>query len=112
MIFFKNESNPDCPNEIFFEAYEDDSLCGNCKLTLSDGKAIIKTIAFDNGKPYIGEGLVKSAFNFAALKNYYMGYCECENTNGFLDNMNFEKKDDVYYNDIPTILQGNCCKKH
>lgn len=112
MIFFKNEVNAENPCEIFFEALEEDISFGSCKLILEKTKAVIKTIDFDKDKPFIAEGLIKSAFNYAALKNFYMGYCECENVDGFLDRMNLEKRDGVYFNDIPSILQGNCCKKH
>ncbi len=112
MIFFRNEVSSDNPDEINFEALENYISCGKCKLVLESDRAVVKTISFDRDKPYIAEGLIRSAFNYAALKNYYMGYCECENKDGILDAMNFEKRDDVYFNDIPAILQGNCCKKH
>lgn len=112
MIFFKNEINPDNPSEITFEAVENSEICGSCRMIITDAKAVVKSISFDPDKLYIAEGLIKSAFNFATSKNCYMGYCECENFNGFLDRMNFEKSNGIYYNDIPTILMGNCCKKH
>ena len=112
MIFFKNNLNPENPQEVFFEAVEDDLLLGKCTLFLEKSKATVKSISYDINKPYIAEGLIKSAFNYAALKNCYMGYCECENIDGFLDRLNLEKQDGIYFNDIPTILQGNCCKKH
>lgn len=111
MIHFRpciiNESS----DKITFEAVDNGNVCGSCNMTYSPEKATVTYMSFDPDKPYLVEGLLKSAFNFAAQKNIYMGYCNCENITHFLDNMNFEKKDGVYGNDIPSILMGNCCKK-
>lgn len=113
MIHFKPCEASDKSDELYFEAIENDVVCGKCRLVLRDKKATIDFLTFDEDKPYLVEGLIKSAFNYAALQNCYMGYCECENITFFLDRMNLIKKDNFYYNDIPTILQGNCCKnKH
>jgi len=112
MIFFRNKVNPKNSAEILFEALENDACCGECTLIFDNGAAVVTSIEFDEDKPYIADGLIKSAFNFATTKNYYMGYCKCKNYGGFLDRMNLEVKGGVYYNDIPSILQGNCCKKH
>lgn len=110
MIFFKPVTDKDNPSEIIFEAIENDSVGGRCSLSLDGSKAIINQLEFDADKPYLIEGLIKSAFNFAANKNCYMGYCKCENVSNFIDKMNFSKSEDGYFNDIPSILQGNCCK--
>ena len=84
--------------------------CGKCQLEINGAKAFVISIDYDTDKPYIVEGLIRSAFNYAAMKNCYMGYCKCGNITAFLDKMCFEKENGIYFNDIPTILQGNCCK--
>lgn len=111
MIFFKPCYNDENKNEIIFEAIENEIVSGKCRLIFDENKAVVDFLSYSEDKPYLVEGLLKSAFNYAALKNYYMGYCVCDNIIPFLEKMNFIKADGVYYNDIPSILQGNCCKK-
>ena len=77
MIFFKPTVNSD--STILFEAIENDEIYGSCTLDLSGKNAVVKSVSYDSDKPYMAEGLIKSAFNYAASKNYYMGVCECEN---------------------------------
>lgn len=108
MLFFK-------PNKLTdevtrFIAFEDDAECGFCLLEIKRSFAEVYEINFDADKPYLVEGLLRSAYNYASLKNIYMGKCTCKNISDFLDRMNFEKTDEGYINDIPTILMGSCCK--
>lgn len=110
MIFFKPTVNSENECEIYIEAIENDETSGKCTLIIDGNRATVENISFDEGKPYLVEGILRSAYNYAGQKNCYMGYCKCENISRFLDRMNFIKENNVYYNDIPTILQGNCCK--
>lgn len=110
MILFRPVETPENPSFIEFEAIENDSKCGMCRLEIEGNKAVVYELSYDADKPYLVEGLIRSAFNFAALKSCYMGYCRCENIEPFLDRMNFLKENGIYFNDIPSILQGNCCK--
>lgn len=109
MIFFRSTVNSD--NTVLFEAIENDAIYGNCKLDLSGSNAVVSSVSCDADKPYITEGLIKSAFNYAASKNYYIGVCECENIDSLLLRLGFEKKENRFVSDIPTILMGSCCKK-
>lgn len=110
MIFFKNSIDARDERIVSFEALEDNVTKGSCVLFLSGDKVTIKEIEFNEDESYIAEGLIRSAFNFAAMRNYYMGYLECGNKYGCLEHFNLNKNGDVYFNDIPTILRGNCCK--
>ncbi len=110
MIYFKPVINAETPAQVKFEAIENDNVNGECILLLENHKATLTHLTFDEDKPYLVEGLIRSAFNYASLKNYYMGYCSCENVSSFFDKMNFHKENGIYYNDIPSILMGNCCK--
>ena len=110
MIHFRPVVTSESANEVCFEAIENDVVCGVCHMIYSSDKATVDFLSFDSNKAYLVEGLIKSAFNFAVMKSVYMGYCTCKNITAYLDKMNFEKQDGVYYNDIPSILQGNCCK--
>ncbi|MBQ7861396.1 MAG: hypothetical protein IJ349_04235 [Clostridia bacterium] len=111
MILFRRVPTGEESDEITFEAVENDAVCGKCHMIFSADKATVDNLCYEPEKPYLVEGLLKSAFNYAALENKYLGYCTCENITPFLDNMNFKKQNGEYYNDIPTILLGICCKK-
>ncbi|MBR6568341.1 MAG: hypothetical protein IKK60_06770 [Clostridia bacterium] len=108
MLFFKPEALTDDVTK--FIAYEDDAQCGFCLLKSDRNFAEVYEIDFNQDRPYLVEGLLRSAYNYASLKNIYMGKCTCKNIGAFLDRMNFEKTDEGYVNDIPTILMGSCCK--
>ncbi len=108
MLFFKPDALTD--DVIKFIAYEDEAECGHCLLKTDSSFAEVYEIEFDVDKPYLVEGLLRSAFNYASLKNIYMGKCTCKNIQTFLERMNFNKTEEGYINDIPTILMGSCCK--
>jgi len=110
MIFFKHIPSPENENRIDFEAIENDVCSGKCRMIIDGSKAEIQSLSFDETKPYICEGLIKSAFNYACLKNCYMGYISADISLSLLNKMGFQKDNGVYFNDIPSVLQGNCCK--
>ena len=112
MIFFKPHIISLNPERVTFTAFENNAESGSCELVIKGDNAEIVSLSCDSGEHNIIEGLIKSAFNYACSKNCYMGYCRCVNIDENLNRMNFMKKDDFYYNDIPSILMGNCCKKH
>ena len=111
MIFFRPVVSAENQNEITFEALENEQLLGSCTMLIDGNKALINAVDVISDNDYIIDGLIKSAFNYACIKNCYMGYCSCSEISTFLDKMNFNRKDGLYYNDIPSVLQGNCCKK-
>lgn len=108
MIYFKPE---ELTAEISkFTALENDSECGYCLMKIKNGVAEVYELKYTADKPYMVEGLLRTAFNSACLKNVYMGKCTCSNIVSFLEKMNFEKTADGFANDIPSILTGSCCK--
>lgn len=111
MIFFKNTVSPDSDKTIYFEAFEDEKLMGKCTLILEDKYANVYELEYE--AIYAGEGLLKSAYNYACLNNYYMGKCTVNNADTLLMKLGFSLKDGVYENDIPSILMGSCgsCNK-
>ena len=108
MIFFKNTVCEKDKDIIVFEALENDILIGSCYLSLKGKNAEVFKLDYNQKKPYVVEGLLRSAFNFASLRNFYMGKCTAENIEIFLKRMNFEFIDNEYVNDIPSILMGSC----
>lgn len=109
MIFFRHTSISEAL--IKFEAVENDLVYGSCLLDLSEKNAVVTDIVFREDKPYLAEGIIKAAFNFAALKNFYMGECKSENISSLLEKLGFVKSENTYVLDIPSILTGSCCKK-
>lgn len=108
MIFFKPEILTEKARK--FTAFEDGVEYGYCLMKIESDFAEVYELQFDADKPYIVEGLLRSAYNSASLDNVYMGRCTCRNIDPFLNRMNFEKTDNGYVNDIPSILMGSCCK--
>lgn len=109
MVFFKSTANDN--GTVLFEALENEFSIGECNLDLSGRNAEVDRITFDSDKPYIAEGLLKAAYNYAATKNFYMGVCKCEKIYSLLIRLGFEKTENGYISDIPSILMGSCCKK-
>lgn len=113
MIFFNNTISDQNENTIYFEAFENDESIGKCTLILDDKYAIVSDLNYKAGAVYAAEGLLKSTYNYACLKNYYMGRCTVQGIDPLLKTMGFYLKDGVYENDIPSILMGSCgsCNK-
>ncbi len=108
MIFFKNTAIDE--TTVAFEAQENDKSIGSCTLKLEGSIADVTDLSYDESCPYIVEGLLRAAYNYAGLKNYYMAKCTAKNIDEFLDKMNFTKTAAEYTGDIPSILMGSCCK--
>ena len=113
MIFFKNTALDSDGKVIEFEALDGSSILGSCTLVLGEKFADITKLTYDKAAPFAAEGLLKSAYNYAAFKNYYMAKCSAANTGSLLLRLGFELKDNEYICDIPTILTRNCsgCSK-
>lgn len=108
MIFFENKTLNKEGTLICFTATEGDIILGNCVLSLERDYAEVVDITMTNDSNIIAEGLIKSAFNYAANKNFYMGRCCIENIYGLLQRMNFVRTQNGFENDIPSILMGKC----
>ena len=108
MIFFKNTVCETASNVIYFQAIESDKIIGSCTLILGEKFADITELDYEEKSPFAVEGLLKSAYNYAALKNYYMAKCSAKGIEAFLKRMNFNKTNEEYTCDIPTILMGSC----
>ena len=108
MIFFKNTVYENDNKVIYFEALDNDKSVGSCTLILSDKFAEVSKLDFDGKSMFIAEGLLKSAFNYAAFKSYYIAKCNIKALNALLLGLGFQLKNSEYISDIPTILMGSC----
>ncbi len=113
MIFFKNTILDKDSKVIEFESLDGDISLGRCTLVLEEKFANVTKLTYEKSSPFIAEGLLKSAYNYAALKNYYMAKCSVCDINSLLIRLGFEFNDNEYTCDIPTILMGSCsgCSK-
>ncbi len=109
MIFFANEKLSTNDKIIKFTALENDNVLGESILDLTMKYAEITFVTFDEKTPYVTEGLLRAAFNYAANNGFYIGKCSSENAYAVIQKMNFEFIDGKYTNDIPSILMGKCC---
>ena len=108
MIFFKNAILDSDGKIIEFEALDGDKSIGKCTLVLGDKFADVTKLSFDSCAVFAAEGLLKSAYNYAALKNYYMAKCSVDGIDSLLLRLGFNNESGEYISDIPTILMGNC----
>lgn len=113
MVFFEHKYIDNDEKSVVFSAVENTVLLGKCILCINKEIAEITEVKYSDGNEYIVEGLIKSAFNFAANRNFYIGRCSAENIDFCLKRMNLIKYDGYYENDIPSILTGSCkgCSK-
>ena len=108
MIFFKNTVLDADGKVIEFQALDGDTVLGECTLVLGEKFAEVTKLSFSADSVFAGEGLLKSAFNYAALKNFYMAKCSVTGIDSLLLRLGFENKGGEYISDIPTILMGSC----
>ena len=109
MIFFKKEVLNGNDKLIMFTALENNQKLGEGILDLNLSVAQVTHVTYDSKTPYVTEGIIRAAFNYAANKGFYMGICKCGNAKEVLGRMNFNCVNGSYENDIPSILMGKCC---
>ena len=108
MIFFRNTVCETDSRIVYFEAIDNDVTVGSCTLVLGDKFAEVTKLNFDGKSMFVAEGLLKSAFNYAALKNFYMAKCSVDGLDALLSRLGFQRDSGEYTSDIPTILMGSC----
>ena len=108
MIFFKNTVLDVDGKVIEFVALDGELILGKCTLVLDDKFANVTKLNYDVSAVFAAEGLLKSAYNYAALNNYYMAKCSVEGIDSLLIRLGFSADNGEYIIDIPTILMGNC----
>lgn len=89
-------------------ASEDGSECGCCIFSVNGTYAEIIAVCSDKDKPYIAEGLVRSALNYAAGMNAYIALAYIEEYKALFEKMGFKYEKNQYKGEIPEILSGNC----
>ena len=113
MIFFKPREAFSSECTAVFEAMQDEDKLGECCLLIKGNTADVYTLDYEIDAPEIGEGLLKSAYNYAANRGAYIGTLSAKDFGKAHTFLNFEEKDGVLQNDIPSLLAGHChCGKN
>ncbi len=73
MIFFKPCEVLSAECTALFQAFQNADKLGECRLLLNGDTADVYFLEYDEARPEIGEGLLKSAYNYAANRGAYMG---------------------------------------
>lgn len=95
---------------IGYTAIEGRKETGYCVCNIEDTVVRIIMLQFSDDAPYIGEGLIKSALNFAAAKEAYIAVCSNEVKKNHVLPFGFAPSKDGYTGEIPEILMGKCHK--
>lgn len=111
MIYFKPTVVNSSSCTAVFEALEGEDKLGECRLLLNGSYADVYSLSFSKKTPEIGEGLLRSAYNYAANHSAYIGTLSAKEPENASKLLNFEFSNGVYFNDIPTLLSGTCQKK-
>lgn len=102
-------------NSVFggYIGYNEQNIeVGKCLVKVDGYKCRILFLLCDYSDKLLTEGFIRSALNFSANRNAYMAYCKIEEISDVLKLLGFESDNDGFYSgDIPTLLQGSCCKK-
>ena len=104
MIFFKSTAKQEDSRVIYFEAIDGDKVLGSCTLVLGEKYAEVTNLSFEQNAMFIAEGLLKSAYNYAALKNYYMAKCSVNGIDTLLKKLNFQLFKYLLHNNVFFLL--------
>lgn len=120
MIEFKPSVNEELLKRLDLDGKSDDTVCytayeggsekGYCVCRIENTSASIIFLEFSDETPYVGEGLIKSALNYAAGKGAYMAVCGEKVKKNHVLPYGFNLTDNGYTGEIPEILMGKCLK--
>jgi hypothetical protein len=91
-----------------FTTKENGALLGACDLVLRAGKAHITACSLSSGDLSAGEGLLRSALNYAANRGCYIACFSAPDADAVRALLPFEYKNECWCGDIPTLLRGAC----
>ena len=101
-------------NDSIFGGYigidEADNPVGKCLMSINGYNCYVHCLECDYTDKLLVEGFLRASLNFCANRNAYMAHCSIVEIQDVLKYLGFEKNNDVYSGDIPTLLKGSCCK--
>ncbi len=108
MIFFRPKEILSQECTALFEAFENSDKLGECRLKIKGSSADVYLLSYDLSRPEVGEGLLKSAYNYAANRGAYIGTLSAKDSGIAHTYLNFKEEDGLLTNDIPSLLAGHC----
>lgn len=94
----------------YFGVAEDGTQVGKCLFSIDGYNCYLISVNCDYSDKLLIEGYIRAALNYCANRNAYMCHCDIEEISDVLLMLGFEKKNNTYSGDIPTLLKGSCCK--
>lgn len=102
--------DPSLGGYVGYDLSDNNRECGKCVFRLNGySMEILYVDSYDNDPETI-EGLIRSALNYGGNRNVYMAEYKAENGLDVAVTLGFEENKGVYSGDIPSLLQGSCCK--
>ncbi|MBP3938737.1 MAG: hypothetical protein IK955_04955 [Clostridia bacterium] len=114
-VNFKELGAPFCEDEtvngyIGYDLSDNGKECGKCAFRLNGySMEILSVDVYDNDTETI-EGLIRSALNFGGNRNVYIAEFKSDKGVDVAVTLGFELEEGTYKGDIPSLLQGSCCK--
>ncbi len=114
-ISYKDLGEPFCMDDTLcgylgYDLSDNNRECGKCAFRLKGYSMEIVYVESYDDDPETVEGLIRSALNFGGNRSVYMAYYLASSGLEVAKTLGFEYVDDKYSGDIPTLLQGSCCK--
>ncbi len=102
--------DPSLGGYVGYDLSDNNRECGKCVFRLNGySMEILYVDSYDNDPETI-EGLIRSALNFGGNRSVYIAEYKAENGLDVAITLGFEENKGVYSGDIPSLLQGSCCK--
>lgn len=96
---------------IGYDLSSDGRECGKCAFRLNSYTMDIISVEVYDSDAETAEGLIRSALNYGANRLAYIAFYKTDSFVSVAELLGFKKdKNDVLSGDIPTLLQGSCCK--
>lgn len=95
---------------IGYDLSDNNKKCGEAVFRLNGYSMEILFVNAIDDDPETIEGLIRSSLNYGGNRNVYMANYVATNGIDVAVTLGFENNNGVYSGDIPSLLQGSCCK--
>lgn len=95
---------------IGYDLSDNNKECGKCAFRLNGYSMDIVSVDVYDDDPETIEGLIRSALNYGGNRNVYIAYFKADKGLDVAVTLGFEFDGEKYIGDIPSLLQGSCCK--
>ena len=93
-----------------YVALEAGKNCGKSLVRVADDRCEVSVEVPTLADQELIEGLLRASLHFAANRGAYIAVCRDKSLEDVLMLLGFTETDGVFSGEIPTLLQGHCCK--